>query len=75
MPSLKREANTGPSPNSEGRANSLAEETDEPPRGSGSLQSKWPMGRVIEAFCTERSEWCGLKLSGACSPDWYANCA
>ncbi|KRY76218.1 hypothetical protein T4A_5025 [Trichinella pseudospiralis] len=45
MPSLKREAerrgkaaaNTGPSTNSEGRANSLAEETDEPARGSGSL--------------------------------------
>ncbi|KRX90052.1 hypothetical protein T4E_5782, partial [Trichinella pseudospiralis] len=46
MPSLKREAerrgkaaaNTGPSTNSEGRASSLAEETDEPARGSGSLQ-------------------------------------
>ncbi|KRZ40647.1 hypothetical protein T4C_3750 [Trichinella pseudospiralis] len=46
MPSLKREAerrgqdaaNTGPSTNSEGRANSLAEETDEPARSSGSLQ-------------------------------------
>ncbi|KRZ17215.1 hypothetical protein T4B_6527, partial [Trichinella pseudospiralis] len=46
MPSLKREAerrgkaaaNTGPSTNSEGRANSLAEETDEPAGGSGSLQ-------------------------------------
>ncbi|KRY81273.1 hypothetical protein T4D_5928 [Trichinella pseudospiralis] len=45
MPSLKREAerrgkaaaNTRPSTNSEGRANSLAEETDEPARGSGSL--------------------------------------
>ncbi|KRX99606.1 hypothetical protein T4E_11319 [Trichinella pseudospiralis] len=45
-PSLKREAerrgqdaaNTGPSTNSEGRANSLAEETDEPARSSGSLQ-------------------------------------
>ncbi|KRY69604.1 hypothetical protein T4A_9077 [Trichinella pseudospiralis] len=45
MPSIKREAerkgkapaNTGSSPNSEGRANSLAEETDEPARGSGSL--------------------------------------
>ncbi|KRZ41717.1 hypothetical protein T4C_14118 [Trichinella pseudospiralis] len=48
MPSLKREAerkgkaaaNTGSSPNSEGRANSLAEETDEPARGSGSLHLK-----------------------------------
>ncbi|KRZ04724.1 hypothetical protein T4B_1261 [Trichinella pseudospiralis] len=45
MPSLKREAerrgkaaaNTRPSTNSEGRANSMAEETDEPARGSGSL--------------------------------------
>ncbi|KRZ04159.1 hypothetical protein T4B_15600 [Trichinella pseudospiralis] len=47
MPSLKREAerkgkapaNTGSSPNSDGRANSLAEETDEPARGSGWLQA------------------------------------
>ncbi|KRY86973.1 hypothetical protein T4D_12899 [Trichinella pseudospiralis] len=44
MPSLKREAerrgkaaaNTRPSTNSGGRANSLAEETDEPACGSGS---------------------------------------
>ncbi|KRY63991.1 hypothetical protein T4A_7697 [Trichinella pseudospiralis] len=34
----KAPANTCPSPNDEGRANSLAEETDEPARGSGSLQ-------------------------------------
>ncbi|KAL1233880.1 Phosphate acyltransferase [Trichinella pseudospiralis] len=33
----KAAANTGPSTNSKGRANSLAEETDEPARGSGSL--------------------------------------
>ncbi|KRY84444.1 hypothetical protein T4D_10442 [Trichinella pseudospiralis] len=47
MPSLKHEAerkgkapaNTGSSPNSDGRANSLAEETDEPARGSGWLQA------------------------------------
>ncbi|KRZ39182.1 hypothetical protein T4C_10881 [Trichinella pseudospiralis] len=45
MPSLKREAerkgkaaaNTSPSPNSEGPANSLAEETDEPACGTGML--------------------------------------
>ncbi|KRY91730.1 hypothetical protein T4D_9302 [Trichinella pseudospiralis] len=45
MPSLKCEterkgkapANTGPSPNSDGRANNLVEETDEPARGSGPL--------------------------------------
>ncbi|KRY65039.1 hypothetical protein T4A_10849 [Trichinella pseudospiralis] len=45
MPSLKcgaermgkAAANTRPSTNSEGRANSMAEETDEPARGSGSL--------------------------------------
>ncbi|KRY64930.1 hypothetical protein T4B_4994 [Trichinella pseudospiralis] len=45
VPLLKREAerkgkaaaNTGPSPNSEARANSLAEETAWPARGSGSL--------------------------------------
>ncbi|KRY74247.1 hypothetical protein T4A_13695 [Trichinella pseudospiralis] len=34
----KAAANTGPSTNSEARANSPAEETDEPARGSGSLQ-------------------------------------
>ncbi|KAL1236738.1 DNA topoisomerase 2-binding protein 1-A [Trichinella pseudospiralis] len=34
----KAAANTGPSTNSEGRASSLAEETDEPAGGSGSLQ-------------------------------------
>ncbi|KRY73216.1 hypothetical protein T4A_3679 [Trichinella pseudospiralis] len=33
----KAAANTSPSPNSEGRANSLAEETDEPACGTGSL--------------------------------------
>ncbi|KRZ85214.1 hypothetical protein T08_2924 [Trichinella sp. T8] len=46
MPSGKREAekkgntpvNTGPSPNSDGRANNLVEEADEPARGSGPLQ-------------------------------------
>ncbi|KRX46796.1 hypothetical protein T09_15496 [Trichinella sp. T9] len=43
MPSGKRETerkgntpvNTGPSPNSDGRANNLVEEADEPARGSG----------------------------------------
>ncbi|KAL1230942.1 Uncharacterized protein TSPI_01105 [Trichinella spiralis] len=30
--------NTGPSPNSDGRANNLVEESDEPARGSGPLQ-------------------------------------
>ncbi|KRY27213.1 hypothetical protein T01_1699 [Trichinella spiralis] len=43
MPSGKREierkgnapVNTGPSPNSDGRANNLVEEADEPARGSG----------------------------------------
>ncbi|KRY12958.1 hypothetical protein T12_10102 [Trichinella patagoniensis] len=46
MPSGKRETekkgntpvNTGPSPNSDGRANNLVEEADEPARGSGPLQ-------------------------------------
>ncbi|KRX85543.1 hypothetical protein T06_8179 [Trichinella sp. T6] len=46
MPSRKRETerkgntpvNTGPSPNSDGRANNLVEEADEPARGSGPLQ-------------------------------------
>ncbi|KRZ83137.1 hypothetical protein T08_6759 [Trichinella sp. T8] len=46
MPSGKREAerkgntpvNIGPSPNSDGRANNLVEEADEPARGSGPLQ-------------------------------------
>ncbi|KRX86991.1 hypothetical protein T4E_11785 [Trichinella pseudospiralis] len=33
----KAAANTGPSPNSEARANSLAKETAWPARGSGSL--------------------------------------
>ncbi|KRX98674.1 hypothetical protein T4B_14102 [Trichinella pseudospiralis] len=35
----KAAANTGPSTNSEGRVNGLAEGTDEPARGSGSLQT------------------------------------
>ncbi|KRX87525.1 hypothetical protein T4E_5041 [Trichinella pseudospiralis] len=34
---VKAPANTSSSPNSERRANSLAEETDEPARGSGFL--------------------------------------
>ncbi|XP_003377997.1 conserved hypothetical protein [Trichinella spiralis] len=46
MPSGKRETerkgnapiNTGPSPNSDGRANNLVEEADEPARGSSPLQ-------------------------------------
>ncbi|KRY26278.1 hypothetical protein T01_10346, partial [Trichinella spiralis] len=46
IPSGKRETerkenapvNTGPSPNSDGRANNLVEESDEPARGSGPLQ-------------------------------------
>ncbi|KRY38708.1 hypothetical protein T01_2600 [Trichinella spiralis] len=46
MPSGKRETerkgnapvNTGPSPNSDGRANNMVEEADEPARGSGPLQ-------------------------------------
>ncbi|KRX23257.1 hypothetical protein T07_14064 [Trichinella nelsoni] len=46
MPSGKREAerkgnplvNTGPSPNSDGRANNTMEEANEPARGSGWLQ-------------------------------------
>ncbi|KRX86416.1 hypothetical protein T4A_298 [Trichinella pseudospiralis] len=49
MPSLKREAerrgkaaaNTGPSTNNEGRVNSLAEETDEPARGSSLLHIQY----------------------------------
>ncbi|KRZ52394.1 hypothetical protein T02_104 [Trichinella nativa] len=50
MPSGKRETerkgntpvNTGPSPNSDGRANNLVEEADEPARGSGPLQTDFP---------------------------------
>ncbi|KRX12418.1 hypothetical protein T07_4031 [Trichinella nelsoni] len=46
MPSGKRETerkgnapvNTGPSPNSDGRANNLVDEADEAARGSGPLQ-------------------------------------
>ncbi|KRY88749.1 hypothetical protein T4D_12813 [Trichinella pseudospiralis] len=57
MPSLKREAerkgkaaaNTGSSPNSEGRANSLAEETDEPARGSGSSDPDQPLQPAVLA--------------------------
>ncbi|KRY64937.1 hypothetical protein T4A_7667 [Trichinella pseudospiralis] len=48
MPSGKRETerkgyaptNIGSSPNSDGRANNLVEETDEPARGSGPLHYK-----------------------------------
>ncbi|KRY13165.1 hypothetical protein T12_11947 [Trichinella patagoniensis] len=48
MPSGKRETekkgntpvNTGPSPNSDGRANTQVEEADEPARGSGPLHFK-----------------------------------
>ncbi|KRX99520.1 hypothetical protein T4E_9002 [Trichinella pseudospiralis] len=55
MPSLKREAerkgkepaDTGTSANSEGRVSSLAEETDEPARGSGSFHWCDQLHRLI----------------------------
>ncbi|KAL1284339.1 General transcription and DNA repair factor [Trichinella pseudospiralis] len=41
----KAAANTGPSTSNEGRVNSVAEETDEPARGSGSLH-------LSKSFCS-----------------------
>ncbi|KRZ16825.1 hypothetical protein T11_5315 [Trichinella zimbabwensis] len=63
MPSGKRETerkgnapvNTGPSPNSDGRANNLVEEADEPARGSGPCGVPSTRGRELlsaSLFCT-----------------------
>ncbi|KRZ82909.1 hypothetical protein T08_11486 [Trichinella sp. T8] len=57
MPSGKRETekkgntpvNTGPSPNSDGLANTQMEEADEPARGSGPLQDTVCQGTQVHA--------------------------
>ncbi|KRY10236.1 hypothetical protein T12_10515 [Trichinella patagoniensis] len=80
MPSGKRETerkgntpvNTGPSPNSDGRANNLVEEADEPARGSGPLQRLLILKLLLETGGTvipvPADQQCGIFENGISPP-------
>ncbi|KRY76722.1 hypothetical protein T4A_7379 [Trichinella pseudospiralis] len=81
MPSLKREAkwrgkaaaNTGLSADSEGRANSPGEETDEPARGSGSLHICKMCAVIISVVRKNYIHYCSVKVSFNTSQERYNN--